>query len=188
MHSRSTDGTPPRRGFGWADLLSAVRFPLAAAFAWHDDTPIRLALVALAALSDLADGPVARRQGPTRIGAVLDPVADKAFTVTAFVTVAVEHAGKSIAAWELALVLLRDVAAVGGLVAVLLLRRPVTVPARFWGKAVTVLQFASLFAVLVESPLTRALIVATAAVSVVAVADYAVAARALLRPRGPAGR
>lgn len=168
-------GAPPqvRRLWGPADALSALRIPLAVAFPLWDHDLGRLLLVAVAGLSDVLDGPLARRTGPSRAGAILDPVADKAFTVSAFVTIAAEHAGKTIGAWELAAVLLRDLAAIGGLVTLLVLRRPMTIPARWSGKLATVFQFATLAAVLVESPATRALVVLTAVVSVVAVADYA---------------
>jgi phosphatidylglycerophosphate synthase len=175
MSAVAVGGTPPqaRRLWGPADWLSALRIPLAFAFPLWDDAAGRLLLVVLAGVSDVLDGPVARRVGPSRAGAVLDPVADKAFTVSAFVTIALEHAGKSIGALELAAVLLRDIAAIGGLLAVLLLRRrPVTVPARRSGKAATVCQFATLAAVLLGSDLARPLVLLTAAVSVVAVVDY----------------
>jgi len=84
-------------------------------------------------------------------------------------------------------VLLRDLAAIGGLVTLLILRRPMTIPARWSGKLATVFQFATLAAVLVESPATRALVVLTAVVSVVAVADYGREALRRIRasPRPP---
>ena len=185
MSAVAVGGTSPRarRLWGPADLLSALRFPLAVAFPLWDDDAGRLLLVGVAGISDVLDGPVARRFGASRAGVVLDPVADKAFTVSAFVTIAVEHAGRTIGAWELAAVLLRDLAAIAGLLTLLALRRPMTIPARWSGKAATVFQFVTLVAVLVESPATRALVIATAVVAVVAVADYG--REALRRLRAP---
>ena len=190
MSAVAAGGSPPRarRLWGPADLLSALRFPLAAAFPLWDDVTGRLVLVAAAGLSDVLDGPVARRWGPSRAGAVLDPIADKAFTVSAFVTIAVEHAGRTIGAWELAAVLLRDLAAIAGILALLALRRPITIPARWSGKAATVCQFATLAAVLIGLPWTRPLVILTAVVSVVSVLDYGREALRRLRagevPRG----
>ena len=98
-------------------------------------------------------------------------------------TIAAEHAGKTITAWELALVLFRDLAAIGGFLTVLALRKPLTIPARPTGKVATVCQFAALVAILLHSPWTRALVLLTAAVSLVAVVDYA--REGLRRMRGP---
>src|SRR5262245_29627965 len=97
----------------------------------------QLAIVAVAAASDLADGMLARRFGSSRAGAVLDPVADKFFMAVAFVTVA----RRGMLDWyELLGVLLRDILAVLGFVATWLLRRPVALPAGAGGAAVAIAQ------------------------------------------------
>ena len=66
-----------------ADLLSAVRLLLALVFpallAYR--SPLALTVWAIAALSDFADGRVARRRGASARGAVLDVVADVAFVL-----------------------------------------------------------------------------------------------------------
>src|SRR5207247_3735633 len=72
----------------WADLLTALRVPLAVAFPFVPSPAWRLALVAGAAASDFFDGMLARRFGSSRVGAVLDPIADKLFMAAAFLTVA----------------------------------------------------------------------------------------------------
>ena len=61
-----------------ADLLSAVRIPLAIAFPFVAND-VRLILLAAAAASDLLDGQLARRFGSSSLGTVIDPVADKLF-------------------------------------------------------------------------------------------------------------
>lgn len=155
--------------FAVADILTAVRFPLAVLFPIASSPAWQLAIIAAAALTDLADGIVARRFGSSRAGAVLDPIADKAFMITAFVTIA----RRGVLAWyELGGVLLRDFLAVLGFVATWLLRRPVAVPARAGGKAVTIAQLLTLVAVIAESPHARELAWATAAISVYALWDY----------------
>src|SRR3989441_3580729 len=71
-----------------ADLLTALRLPLAAAFPFVHQPTWQLALVGAAAASDFFDGMLARRFGGSRAGAVLDPPADKGFKAAAFLTVA----------------------------------------------------------------------------------------------------
>ncbi len=138
-------------------------FPFVASPAW------RLAIVAAAAASDVADGLLARRFGSSRAGAVLDPVADKFFMAVAFVTVA----RRGMLAWyELIGVLLRDILAVLGFLATWVLRRPVAVPARAGGKAVTIAQLLTLVAAIIDWTYTRHLAWATAAIAVYAIWDY----------------
>ena len=133
-------------------------------------TPVwQLAIVATAAASDVADGILARRFGSSRAGAVLDPVADKFFMAVAFVTVA----RRGMLDWyELVGVLLRDILAVLGFLATWVLRRPVAVPARAGGKAVTIAQLLTLVAAITDWTYTRHLAWATAAIAVYAIWDY----------------
>jgi len=145
----------------------AALFPFAHRPAWQ------LAIVGLAAATDFVDGMLARRFGSSRAGAVLDPVADKAFAAAAFLTVA----SRGWLAWyELVGVLLRDILAVLGFLGTWLLRRPVALPARAGGKAVTVAQMLTLVAFIAGSPLVRPLAWATAAIAVYATWDYGRAA------------
>jgi CDP-diacylglycerol--glycerol-3-phosphate 3-phosphatidyltransferase/cardiolipin synthase len=155
--------------FAVADALTVVRFPLAVLFPMAASPAAQLGIVALAAVTDVADGILARRLGSSRVGAVLDPIADKAFMVTAFVTIA----RRGLLEWyELLGVLLRDLLAVLGFIATWLLRRPVAVPARAGGKAVTIAQLLTLVAAIADSPHARRLAWATAAIAVYAIWDY----------------
>jgi CDP-diacylglycerol---glycerol-3-phosphate 3-phosphatidyltransferase len=158
---------------GAADLLTVLRFPLAALFPIVHGTLARLGIVAAAAVTDLCDGWIARHTGGSRWGPVLDPVADKAFMATAFITLAAHGVLHPL---EITAVLLRDLVAVLAFAGTLLFRRPVALPARAGGKAVTVLQVLTLLALLAGSPLSRPLAWATGAVSVYAIWDYGRAA------------
>ena len=152
-----------------ADIVTALRFPLAALFPLVRTPAWQLAIVAVAAATDMADGVLARRFGSSRAGAILDPIADKAFMVVAFVTIA----RRGLLEWyELIGVLLRDVVAIVGFLATAVLRRPVAVPARAGGKAVTIAQLLTLVAAIAESPRVRELAWATAAIAVYAIWDY----------------
>lgn len=156
-----------------ADLLTSLRLPLAGLFPFVDRPGWQLAIVGVAAASDFFDGLIARRFGGSRVGAVLDPVADKLFMAAAYVTVA--RRGLLLPV-EILGVLLRDIVAVLGFAGSWILRRPVALPARAGGKAVTVCQLLTLVAFIAESSLVRPLAWATAAVSVYAIWDYGRAA------------
>lgn len=156
-----------------ADVVTALRLPLAALFPFVQRPAWQLAIVGAAAATDFVDGILARRFGASRVGAVLDPIADKAFMVSAFVTVA----SRGLLEWyELLGVLMRDLLAALGFLGTWLLRRPVALPARAGGKAVTVAQLLTLVAFIAGSPLVRPLAWATAAIAVYATWDYGRAA------------
>ncbi|PPQ27589.1 CDP-alcohol phosphatidyltransferase [Rhodopila globiformis] len=70
-------------------------------------------LFMVAGASDALDGWLARRYGGNAIGAMMDPVADKALLVTMYVTLA---AVDILPAWVAILVVFRDVVIVGGVV------------------------------------------------------------------------
>lgn len=156
-----------------ADLLTSLRIPLAALFPFVPHPGWQLAIIGVASAADVLDGVLARRFGSSRAGVVLDPVADKLFMAVAYVTVARRGLLQPV---EIVGVLLRDIVAVLGFLGSWLLRRPLALPARAGGKAVTVCQILTLVAFVAESPLVRPLAWATAAISVYAIWDYGRAA------------
>jgi cardiolipin synthase (CMP-forming) len=157
---------------GLPNVLSLSRLALAPLFVVLRWPEARLALVALAALTDVLDGWLARRQRITsRAGAILDPVADRLFVLTAL---AVFVAEGELSLAQVLLLLTRDIATtIGFFVArVTPWLRRVELRARIAGKAVTALQVAALVAVLLLPAAVNALVVVTALMSVVAIADY----------------
>lgn len=154
------------------NLISLSRLLMAVVFVVLRAPDARVAVLALAMLSDVLDGVVARlSRSATRIGALIDPIADRVFMLVAFVTVTVEGL---IEPWQLALLLLRDVMTViGWFVArnVSWLRQ-ITFRARWPGKGVTVLQFATLLAALLATRLVPGLSVAAGVLALVATVDY----------------
>jgi cardiolipin synthase len=143
------------------------------------DDLVRLGILAVAAATDLLDGWLARRLGSSRFGAFIDPVADKLFMLAAFIVVATSG---ELTWYEIAGVLLRDLVASIAFVVTLVSGRPMAIPARLGGKAVTVAQVLTLVAFLTESPLLRPLAWATAAVALYAIWDYNQAAPRAKRP------
>jgi phosphatidylglycerophosphate synthase len=167
-----------RSRFTVADFFTVIRLPLAVVFPLVSN-PWRLVVLALAAGSDLLDGFLARRIGSSRFGPVIDPVADKLFMAVAFGTVLFSG---QLTWWELLGVLARDIAASVAFFIAIVRGRASAIPARAGGKAVTVLQVATLFAFVLGSPLLRPLAWATAAVALYAIWDYTRAAAASSRP------
>lgn len=167
-----------RSRFTVADFFTVIRLPLAVAFPLVSN-PWRLVVLALAAGSDLLDGFLARRIGSSRFGPVIDPVADKLFMAVAFGTVLFSG---QLTWWELLGVLARDIAASVAFFITIVRGRASAIPARAGGKAVTVLQVATLFAFVLGSPLLRPLAWATAAVALYAIWDYTRAAAGSSRP------
>lgn len=151
-----------------ADLVSALRVPLAVAFPLVS-TPWRMGILATAAATDLLDGPLARRYGSSTLGSLIDPVADKLFMASAFGVVA--FSGR-LHLYEIVGVLLRDIVATVAFAATVLSHRPRAIPARAGGKAVTVAQMLTMLAFLTDSPLLRPMAWATAGIAVYAIWDY----------------
>jgi CDP-diacylglycerol--glycerol-3-phosphate 3-phosphatidyltransferase/cardiolipin synthase len=158
-----------------------LRLPLAVLFLVLASPVARLAVLAVAAGTDLLDGFLARRLGSSRFGAFIDPVTDKLFMLAAFIVVA---ASGKLAWYEIAGVLLRDLVATIAFLVTSVSRRPVSIPARLGGKAVTVGQVLTLVAFLTDSPLLRPLAWATAAIALYAIWDYNQAAPGAKRPVG----
>jgi CDP-diacylglycerol--glycerol-3-phosphate 3-phosphatidyltransferase len=94
-----------------------------------------------AAATDALDGPLARRRGDTtRLGAALDPLADKVLVVGAFAALTLRGLAP---AWAVVLIVARELVAVE-----VRARAPHAVGATADGKAKTVLQVATVAALL----------------------------------------
>jgi cardiolipin synthase len=95
-------------------------------------------LFVAAGLSDAVDGWLARRNGGgNAVGALLDPVADKALLVTMYVTLA---AVKVLPDWLAILVVFRDAVIVGGVVVLSLIGQSVMMRPLYISKLNTALQ------------------------------------------------
>lgn len=173
--------SPPRSGITLADIITLARLPLALAFVILPQSLERLIVLALAAATDLLDGVIARRVGSSRFGGFIDPVADKLFMLAAFVVVAMSG---RLAWYEIAGVLLRDLVATIAFLVTWLSSRPMAIPSRLGGKAVTVAQLLTIVAFLTDSSLLRPLAWATAAIALYAIWDYNAAAPRAKRPVG----
>lgn len=133
-----------------------------------------LAVFIVASVSDALDGFVARvYDQKTRLGAVLDPLADKLLINIAFVFLAVnEELTYRIPAWFPVIILSRDAIIALGSYLINEFFGPLRVRPRISGKLTTVFQMATIFAVLLELRLSPGLIYATLVVSLISFADY----------------
>src|SRR5690606_1092631 len=157
------------------NMVSVTRLFLAPIFFMVPRVEARVALVIAAAASDMLDGWLARRQRRTsRVGAILDPIADRVFVLTAVLTLVLEGA---LSVGQVAVLLARDIMTTIGFFVARSVSwlRPVELRARAPGKLVTVLQIVTLLVVLARPASANLLIALTGIVSVVAVADYTLA-------------
>ena len=108
------------------NLISSVRILLVVPIAWelgHLHMIATLWLFAVAAMSDVVDGFLAKRFGwQTELGGMLDPVADKLMLATTFVVLAYLEL---LPVWLTAVVIARDVIIVTGAVSYRVLLGPV---------------------------------------------------------------
>lgn len=157
------------------NLVSLSRLVLAAAFIAFSDNGVRIALIIAAAFTDFLDGWLARRHKTfSSMGALIDPIADRVFVLTALSVYLYD--GK-ITTPEYFIVLSRDVAtAAGFLVArVVPWLRPAVFQARMLGKTVTVLQLTLLVVVLLWREPVDYLVLAIGAFSAASIVDYTLA-------------
>jgi len=169
-----------------ANLLTIVRLLISPLVIWvilERRFAAAMALLALAGLSDALDGPLARRtKCVTRLGAYLDPVADKLLLSGSYLALAAVGAAPW---WLVALIFGRDLLILAMAGAALLFTRIREFPPSRWGKLSTVTQVITGATLLAAAgcpwpPLARlasALVWAAAAATVGSGLDYARRAR-----------
>ena len=134
-------------------------------------------LFIVAAISDAADGFIAKRFGATsELGAYLDPIADKALLVSVFVTLGFKDV---LPAWLIILAVSRDLFIIGGLLLSYLLGNPMAVRPLWVSKANTAAQILLIALVLGErsgvavfQPFLAAAVLAVAALTIASAAAY----------------
>jgi len=113
-----------------------------------------LLVIFLAGLSDVLDGFAARRwHQRTKIGTLIDPLADKILLSTAFILLAVRSLGFTyvIPLWLVAVVIARDFIIVAGGFVIFLIQGRREFPPTVFGKISTVLQVATVFWVILSN-------------------------------------
>jgi cardiolipin synthase len=130
------------------NIISVIRIllvlPIALALA-HQRLALSIMLFAVAAISDAADGFLAKRFGwQSELGAVLDPIADKLLLATVFITLSFL---KLVPLWLMIAVVARDVIIVSGAAAYRIIIGPLTAHPSFISKINTLCQAACILAV-----------------------------------------
>ena len=124
------------------------------ASAGHPDEMLRMATIGvflLASLSDGIDGWIARRfQLRSRLGAILDPIADKGLMLTAIITLSVTKWPYELPVWYPVLVIARDLIIVTGCAVLRLLNDHLEVRPSLLGKASTFLQMLTVAVVMLQ--------------------------------------
>jgi phosphatidylglycerophosphate synthase len=157
------------------NLLSGARVPLAVAFPLAVDTPVlALGVLGFAGLTDVMDGWAARKLGHvTPVGALVDGVADKIFAASVLGTLV---ATGMLAPLSALLLATRELGELPLALRVLTSKRArlteIDRKANKLGKVATVLEFATVLAVVVNMPGKSALLAATAACGAAAAASY----------------
>ena len=154
-------------------MLRMVVLPFVLISMIYERHEMALWLFVAAAVTDAIDGLVARHfDQKTLLGEFLDPIADKMLLSSCFIVQALIGA---IPWWITILVLLRDVTIIATVLVLVLATSVKTFPANSFGKANTVAQIATIFAVLYRNAW-----VGTEATTVVDVLIWVTAATTLL--------
>lgn len=139
--------------------LTVGRFVLTALFIWALFTPIpfhytlALAFFCLAGISDYLDGRIARtRRLITNFGVLMDPLADKIMTCSAFIafvegTHRSSHPAVTVEAWMVIIIVARELAITG--LRLLAASKNVVLAAERFGKHKTVSQIVAIIALLI---------------------------------------
>lgn len=172
-----SDGTSASQNAGFltlANLLSLSRIPLGISFLAVGDPRWLAAIVALGAFTDLLDGLVARlSRTVSDIGVLLDPFCDKFFVLLGLIS----FLPGEVLDWAGFLVLiLRDIFTAGTYLLGRLIGRVIPFRSRPGGKATTLFQVLTLFALIFAPQYVALFILVVGLVSVYAIIDYGTAA------------
>jgi len=129
-------------------ILRIVATPVLIMLLKYEMFAAALLVFVLAGVSDGLDGYIAKRfQCQTRLGAILDPVADKVLLVSCFIVLTVlEH----LPFWLLVVVAFRDIVIVGGYLLLVTLESDVKMKPSLVSKLNTLLQICLVAAVLIK--------------------------------------
>jgi len=128
--------------FTLPNIISFARLcavPVAIWLVLHHHFGGAFTLFILAGISDALDGWLARRRGGTALGAILDPLADKALMIGMYVTLA---AISQLPDWLAILVVFRDLVIVGGVLLLWVASHPTAISPLLVSKLNTTLQIA----------------------------------------------
>ena len=128
-------------------ILRILLVPLFVGFLLYDRYDYSLAVLLLAGLTDGLDGTIARVANQrTRLGAFLDPLADKLLLTSGFVTLSILHL---VPLWTAILVVSRDLILMTGTLLVQLTESRVDISPTLLGKGTTLFQLSYILLVVI---------------------------------------
>jgi CDP-diacylglycerol--glycerol-3-phosphate 3-phosphatidyltransferase len=117
------------------------------------------AIFLIAAASDGVDGYIARRYNQrSRLGVILDPIADKGLLLAGIITLSLSNWRFEFPVWFPVLVVARDVIVVAGAIALHMLNGSVRVKPSWTGKIATVLQMIAIGCVMLQLDLFQTVV------------------------------
>jgi CDP-diacylglycerol--glycerol-3-phosphate 3-phosphatidyltransferase len=138
---------------------------------------LALAIFLLAIVSDVIDGYIARsRRQKTRAGAILDPLADKALLLTAFIFLyrtSKTYLAVKLPLWFLLIVISRDIIILVGSAILLATQKDKEIAPTWWGKLTTFFQMCTVIAIILEYPKAWIIWWITAIFTCISGIDYA---------------
>ena len=115
---------------------------------------VALSIFLLAIVSDIIDGYIARTQRQkTKAGAILDPLADKALLLTAFIfiyRISNVHFSVSLPLWVLLIVISRDAIILTGSGIIMMTSQDAQIKPTWWGKLTTFFQMMTIVSLILE--------------------------------------
>lgn len=157
------------------NFLTMIRFILIPIFIYYFfsgiDNGIVIASIifVIAGLTDILDGFIARKFNLiTKLGIVLDPLADKLMLITVLICITFKF---NIPLWIIIIVGLKETLMVMGAIA-LYNDHDIVVPANRFGKVSTILSYAAILAINFNLPYSRLLLNLFLAVTIVALTVY----------------
>jgi cardiolipin synthase (CMP-forming) len=157
------------------NLLTMVRFLLIPVFVYFffSQNPysleIAVSVFILSGVTDTLDGYVARRLNQiTRLGTVLDPLADKIMLITVLASVTISN---NIPIWIIVVVAVKELLLIVGAFT-LYNERDIVIPANVFGKITTILSYMAILAVLFELPYSRAILYTYITMTILALLIY----------------
>lgn len=128
------------------------------------------------ALTDALDGYIARkRKEVTRLGKLIDPLADKLLISAALIFLI----GRGVPAWMAFVIIAREFAVTG--LRLSALAKDVAIPASKWGKIKTITQIIAIVAVIINFPFNWYFMLVAVILTLVSGVDYFVKARRFLK-------
>lgn len=155
MPGNGNNGIRPIQAMSIPNILTISRIlmtPLLVILLTLEEFTLALIVFGVAGITDGLDGLIARWfDQRTRLGAVLDPIADKMLLITLFLTLAVRGI---VPEWISIVVLSRDVLILAGLALLIAFHVPYEIKPRVSSKMTTAAQILTVFLVLADRAVT----------------------------------